>query len=93
MRAFEAIVRAYQDRVYGLAWRLTYDAELARDIAQDCFLRLYERFDRYDPERPFEPWSSAADIRAKPRWFSTADGPPSRTSFPKETRRRAFSIW
>jgi RNA polymerase sigma-70 factor, ECF subfamily len=55
--AFEALVRHYQDRVYALAWRLVYDEHLARDIAQDVFLRLYERLDRYDPARgPFEPW-------------------------------------
>ncbi len=54
--AFEALVRHYQDVVYGLAYRLTYHAELARDITQDVFLRLYERMDRYDPERPFGPW-------------------------------------
>ncbi len=55
--AFEALVRHYQDRVHALAWRLTYDEHLARDITQDVFLRLYERLDRYDPARgPFEPW-------------------------------------
>lgn len=54
--AFEAVVAHFQRRVYGLAYRLTYDTELARDITQDVFLRLYERFDRYDPARPFTPW-------------------------------------
>ena len=54
--AFEGLVRHYQGAVYGLAYRVTYDAELARDIAQDVFLRLYQRLDRYDPSRPFHPW-------------------------------------
>ncbi|MBL4848878.1 MAG: sigma-70 family RNA polymerase sigma factor [Planctomycetes bacterium] len=54
--AFAAIVSRYQRRVHALAYRLTYDAELARDATQDVFLRLYERFDRYDPQRPFTPW-------------------------------------
>ena len=54
--AFEVILRAYQHRVYALAYRMVYDAELARDITQDVFLRLYQRMDRYDPSRPFEPW-------------------------------------
>ncbi len=54
--AFEALVGHFGDRVYALAWRLTYDAELARDIAQDVFLRVYQRMDRYDPAQPFTPW-------------------------------------
>jgi len=71
--AFEAIVRRYQHRVYALAYRMTYEAELARDITQDVFLRLYERLDRYDPSRPFEPWflrlasNYALNARAKAR--------------------------
>ncbi|RMG15653.1 MAG: sigma-70 family RNA polymerase sigma factor [Planctomycetota bacterium] len=54
--AFEAIVRRYQHRVHALAYRLLYDAELARDVAQEVFLRLHQNLHRYDPERPFEPW-------------------------------------
>lgn len=54
--AFAQLVERTQDAVYALAYRLTYDAELARDIAQDVFLRLFEQLDRYDPQRPFLPW-------------------------------------
>jgi RNA polymerase sigma-70 factor, ECF subfamily len=54
--AFARIVDRYQRRVHALAYRLTYDRELARDATQEVFLRLYERFDRYDPQRPFTPW-------------------------------------
>jgi len=56
VQAFEALVRHYQDAIYALAYRRVYDAELARDIAQDVFLRLYERIESYDPQRPFGPW-------------------------------------
>ncbi len=55
-QAFEALLKFYQHRIHALAYRLTYNTELARDITQDIFLRLYERMDRYDPTRPFEPW-------------------------------------
>jgi RNA polymerase sigma-70 factor (ECF subfamily) len=55
-KAFEIILRTYQQRIYALAYRVVYDKELARDITQDVFLRLYQRMDRYDPSRPFEPW-------------------------------------
>lgn len=55
-QAFAAIVGRFQGRVYALAYRLSYDPELARDITQDVFLRLYEQFERYDLARPFAPW-------------------------------------
>ena len=82
-RAFAELVRHYQDRVYGLAYRLTYDAELARDIAQDVFLRLFEKLDRYDPARPFTPWflrlatnyALNARQKARLRWTHSLDAP------------------
>jgi RNA polymerase sigma-70 factor, ECF subfamily len=71
--AFADLVRHYQDAIYGLAYRLTYDRELARDIAQDVFLRLHRSWDKYDTARPFQPWfmtlatNHALNTRAKAR--------------------------
>src|SRR5262245_12096438 len=38
-----------------LARRVPSAAE-AEDVAQETFLRAYERLDRYDPSRPFATW-------------------------------------
>lgn len=71
--AFARLVSHFQDRVYRLAYRLTYDAELSRDVTQDVFLRLHEQFDRYDPGRAFAPWfmtlatNYALNVRARMR--------------------------
>lgn len=54
--AFAALVRAYEMPIYHLAYRLVGDAEEARDVAQDIFVRAYTRLDSYDPSRPFFPW-------------------------------------
>lgn len=54
--AFGRIVRAFQTRIYRLAWRMVWDEHEARDMAQEVFLRLFRAFDRYDPARPFGPW-------------------------------------
>ncbi|MBI3725057.1 sigma-70 family RNA polymerase sigma factor [bacterium] len=54
--AFEAIVRRFERPVYALVHRLTGDAEAARDLAQDVFLKAWKNLARYDPERPFAPW-------------------------------------
>ncbi len=54
--AFEAIVRSYQRRVYGVALRMTRRHEVADDIAQETFLRAYSHLDRFELGRPLAPW-------------------------------------
>jgi RNA polymerase sigma-70 factor, ECF subfamily len=50
------IVERYQGSLYRLGLRLLGDAEAARDLAQDTFVRVYERRRQYRPELAFEPW-------------------------------------
>lgn len=54
--AFENIVRRYQGPVYRLMLRFARDEELARDLAQEAFLRAFERLRSYDGGRRFFPW-------------------------------------
>lgn len=54
--AFEELVRRFERRVYGFAFHHLHDAEEAHDLAQEIFVKLYRNLDRYDTERPFEPW-------------------------------------
>src|SRR5262245_36399155 len=54
--AFEQLVRRYEPRLLSVLWRFVRDRELARDLAQETFLRVYERLDQYDPSRRFGPW-------------------------------------
>jgi RNA polymerase sigma-70 factor (ECF subfamily) len=56
VEAFRVLVERYQDRVYGLAFRLLGGAEDALDAAQEAFVRAYSALDRFDVERPFAPW-------------------------------------
>lgn len=54
--AFEELVRRFQRRVYGFAFHHLRDADEAQDLAQEIFVKLYRNLDRFDAERPFEPW-------------------------------------
>jgi len=54
--AFAVLVEHYQHAIYSLALRMLHSRAEAEDIAQDIFLHLLDTLDRYDPERPFEPW-------------------------------------
>ena len=45
--AERALYDAHVDRVYGLAYRMTGDETLARDLTQDAFVRAFDRIDGY----------------------------------------------
>jgi RNA polymerase sigma-70 factor (ECF subfamily) len=49
--AFEALVCAYQDRLYAFGLRLTGSPRDAEEIAQDAFVRAYRALSRYPAER------------------------------------------
>lgn len=54
--AWEALVRRFQGRVYGIAYYYTGNAEEARDLAQEIFIRLYRRLDACTNDETFVPW-------------------------------------
>jgi len=54
--AYEPIVRAYEGRLFGLAIGIVHNADDARDLVQDSFVRAFKSMDLYDPERPFLAW-------------------------------------
>jgi RNA polymerase sigma-70 factor (ECF subfamily) len=55
-RALEALYRRYGGLVYTLALRIVGDAELAREVLQDTFLRSWDGRDTYDASRGRVPW-------------------------------------
>jgi RNA polymerase sigma-70 factor (ECF subfamily) len=54
--AWEALVRTYQSSVYTITRHYLRDHEEARDIAQDVFVRLYERLDSCSGGESFNAW-------------------------------------
>ena len=58
--AWEAFVRRFQGRVFGIAVHYLRDREEARDAAQDIFIKVYHHFrkspERIPEERAFLPW-------------------------------------
>ena len=55
-KAFATLVRRYQDRVMGLAYRYLSDRDGAEDLAQEAFLRVYKARARYEPRARFSTW-------------------------------------
>jgi RNA polymerase sigma-70 factor (ECF subfamily) len=74
MNAFESLVRRYQQRVYGVAFRILRRHDVADDVAQEAFIRAHQALDRFDLERPFGPWicriasNLAVNQVRSPRW-------------------------
>ena len=54
--ARELLARRVGDSAYIFALQLTRGADTARDIAQDSVLRFFQHLDRFDADRPVEPW-------------------------------------
>ncbi len=55
-RAFEAIVRAYQPHVWRFLRHQLGDGALAEDVAQETFLRLYQRLPTFAFRSRFSTW-------------------------------------
>ena len=54
--AFSDLVRKYRKSVHALAWRKIQDFHIAEEIAQDTFLKVYQRLSTLKEPRSFESW-------------------------------------
>jgi RNA polymerase sigma-70 factor (ECF subfamily) len=59
-RAWGELVERYGKKVYAIAYHLTYDRAEAEELTQDCFLKVWENLDRYEPsEASLLAWIAA----------------------------------
>jgi len=62
--AFGAIVERYQDRLYNTVWRLVGNAEDARDLVQDTFVRTYENLGSFRGGSSLYTWMFRIAVNA-----------------------------
>jgi len=55
-QAFKTLVVMHQQKVYLLAYSLLRNREDATDVAQETFLRLFQKLDAYEPGKNFQSW-------------------------------------
>ena len=73
--AFDLLVTRYQGRAYRLAWSLLRNAEDARDVSQEAFLRVYRTAGSFRGDARFSTWfyrilvNLCLDHRRRGRWW------------------------
>lgn len=77
--AFGELVCRYERRLISVILRFVSDVETARDLAQETFVRVYQRLEQFDPSRRFGPWLFRSGVnltldylrhRKRRLWFS-----------------------
>ena len=74
--AFDLLVTRYQQRAWRLASSILRDAEEARDISQEAFIRLYQSAGSFDGRARFSTWfyrilvNLCLDHHRRRRWWN-----------------------
>ncbi len=74
--AFAALVLRYERKLIRVLYRLVNDRELARDLAQETFWKVYTRLDRFDTARRFGPWLFRVGVNLALDRLRRHSGPP-----------------
>lgn len=56
INGLEVLVRLYQTTAIRAAFLITHNESVAQDVVQNAFVRVIDRIDQYDRQRPFAPW-------------------------------------
>jgi RNA polymerase sigma-70 factor (ECF subfamily) len=75
LAAFEGIVRRWQSRLVGLAWRFCRDRGVAEDMAQEALLKAYRSLASFRGDSAFSTWLTAIALNSY-RSRLRAEGPP-----------------
>src|ERR1044071_9785002 len=67
--AFDRLVQERSNDVYALLYRMTEDAEEARDLTQETFLRVFQSIDRFRGDADLKTWIYRIALnQARNRW-------------------------
>ncbi|HZM21039.1 MAG TPA: sigma-70 family RNA polymerase sigma factor, partial [Anaerolineales bacterium] len=54
--AYGELVTRYQTSIFNVCYRILHERGEAEDLAQESFIRAYDRINTFDIEREFGPW-------------------------------------
>ena len=78
--AFEILVSRYKDRIYNFIYRFVHDVDLAQDLTQDTFLKLFTHKNTY------------REIAKFSTWLYTIAQNLARTELRKRNQRKTYSV-
>jgi RNA polymerase sigma-70 factor (ECF subfamily) len=55
-KAYRELLDRYQRPVFSLIYRMVHDRELAEDLAQETFVKVFNHLDRFNPKYKFSSW-------------------------------------
>ncbi len=55
-KAFRVLVNRYLPLVYNYSYRLSGSAEIAEEVSQEVFVKVYQHLKRFDQSKPLKPW-------------------------------------
>lgn len=64
IEALQFLVIRYEKKAIHVAYLITHDEPLARDVVQDVFLRVYRTIGHFDETRRFEPYLLQSVVNA-----------------------------
>lgn len=67
--AFGELVRRYEKKLIRTIYRMVGDTETAEDLAQDAFLKAYDRLDQFDSSKRFGPWLFQIGVNLTIDWL------------------------
>src|SRR5262245_45816719 len=67
--AYGVLVARYERKLQHVLLRLVRDPEQARDLAQETFLKVYQRLDQFDTARRFGPWLFRVGVNLAVDWL------------------------
>jgi len=54
--AFAKIMNTYKNKIVNFLWQLTHDYEKSAELAQETFMRVYFKANKYKPIAPLSSW-------------------------------------
>lgn len=54
--AFAEIVKRYKDKIVNFLWQITGNYQVAVELSQETFMRVYFKSDKYKPVAPLSSW-------------------------------------
>ena len=55
-KAYRELLGRYERPVFSLVYRMVRDRELAEDLAQETFVKVFNHLDSYNPKFKFSSW-------------------------------------